>query len=775
MPNSKLNIIEESAFSDTKISTIIIPKSVTKICKSAFIDCSNLKQIHFEDNSNHREIESMAFGRTVIETISIPPKLEKIDLNAFCYCEKLETTIFNRNIDMKSIKFKNCNAVLQVNKYSILNSSLNNKQIIGDQGLSYSFNNKTAEIVGFDNKTKHILVPISVKNGLTECNITAISDKVFNDSIIKSIHFQSDSHLLKIGIRSFYKSSIVFITIPASVKEINDEAFSMCDQLNKVIIPKDSQLEIIGKYAFSSTKISEFTLPRHVVEIKEGAFAECSNLNSFTFEKDSELKKICKNAFKNIKVYILSIPKSVIELENGWLNESKLDFLDVHYSNPIYKNSDNFIIGKTDPNGEYDELVLVLDNYNDALTIPQFIKKIDDFCFYKFGIESITIPQHVTKIGQYSFSSCPELKQVVFAENSELQIIGSHAFSGSKIETIIIPPHVTEIQSFAFSDCEQLKQIAFMDNSELHIIHMGAFQKTKIGNIKIPQHVKKICQDAFQHSYLDIIDFPENSELETIEDFAFGSTFIKYIAIPSSVTKIGENAFDKSYDLGLIFIDDNLDWKSLKVENSKAMFKSIKYFQSYKCLSFEFNEDDKTAKITGLKTNKNSDFIFIPRTITNNEHEYIITEISEGSFEGSKSLNTVFIAPESEVKIIGKNSFTGSSLNKIIISPKVIEIGENAFLNCQKLLFVNFFRLASNLKIFNANSFANTSIVSIKIPGHVREICENAFSNCINLEFVNIISGVRIIGKNAFYNTKMAKIDIPNSVIQIKDGAFDSA
>lgn len=65
-----------------------------------------------------------------------------------------------------------------------------------------------------------------------------------------------------------------------------------------------------------------------------------------------------------------------------------------------FMNSDNFIIGKTDPNGEYDDLVLVLDNFIDDLTIPQFIKKIVDFCFYKFRIESITIPQHVTKIGQ---------------------------------------------------------------------------------------------------------------------------------------------------------------------------------------------------------------------------------------------------------------------------------------------------------------------------------------------------------------------------------------
>lgn len=76
------------------------------------------------------------------------------------------------------------------------------------------------------------------------------------------------------------------------------------------------------------------------------------------------------------------------------------------------------------------------------------------------------------------------MKQVVFAENSELQIIGSHAFSEPKIEIIVIPPHVTEIQSFVFSDFEQLKQIPFMDNSELQIIHMGAFQNTKIRNIK---------------------------------------------------------------------------------------------------------------------------------------------------------------------------------------------------------------------------------------------------------------------------------------------------
>ena len=133
MPDSKLNIIGESAFFLCKISTILIPKSVTKICKRAFSMCNDLKQICFEENSNLRVIEFLAFRSTNLEKISIPPKVEIIDLNAFADCNKLKTIIFNKDIDLNLIKFEKCNADLLINKSPSVNSSLISKPEVTNQ------------------------------------------------------------------------------------------------------------------------------------------------------------------------------------------------------------------------------------------------------------------------------------------------------------------------------------------------------------------------------------------------------------------------------------------------------------------------------------------------------------------------------------------------------------------------------------------------------------------------------------------------------------------
>ena len=104
----------------------------------------------------------------------------------------------------------------------------------------------------------------------------------------------------------------------------------------------------IGSFAY--TNLNYIKIPKQVTEIYQNAFSFCENLQLVIFEDNSDLIIIGEYAFQN----------------------TPIEFM----------NSDNFIIGKTDPNCEYDELVLVLDNFIDDLTIPQFIKKIDDFCFH---------------------------------------------------------------------------------------------------------------------------------------------------------------------------------------------------------------------------------------------------------------------------------------------------------------------------------------------------------------------------------------------------------
>lgn len=389
----------------------------------------------------------------------------------------------------------------------------------------------------------------------------------------------------------------------------------------------------------------------------------------------------------------------------------------VNKNNPIFKNIEQkrYKVGKTDPKSEEYDLLVSGSSSND---IPPFVKRICNSSFSGLLINEIKIPQHVTEIGKFAFRFCPGLSKVEFAENSELRIIGSNAFELTRIETIVIPPHVTEIQSFAFSGCGLLKQVTFSDESELRIIDKGAFECCSIKSIKIPQHVKEIHEYVFAKCDLEEIDFSDNSELEIIEDTAFEYTLIQYIVIPPTVTKMSENSFQNCNNLSVIFIDENSDLKSMKLIDCNATFESKKNLPTINCLSFDFDEEKQTAKVTGINSNVDPDYILIPRTVKHNEHEFLVTEISEGSFEGSKSLKIVFFSPDTEVRVIGKNSFASSTIKRIIIPSTVDKICENAFFNCERLEKVSFPK-NPQLKIISANSFSSTAIESIAIPSNV--------------------------------------------------------
>lgn len=184
-------------------------------------------------------------------------------------------------------------------------------------------------------------------------------------------------------------------------------------------------------------------------------------------------------------------------------------------------------------------------------------------------------------------------------------------------------------------------------------------------------------------------------------------------------------------------------------------------------LNYIFNDKDKTCKIIG--GNNFSSSVFIPRSVKRNMQDYIITEISEGSFSNS-FIQTVEFPSNSEVRIIGKEAFSESLITKIIIPQHVTEICEGAFNRCKQLNQVIFSENSELLKI-GKNSFRLCAIESISIPSHVTEICEYAFSSCFqmkDIEFSNN-SELKTIGKGAFLCTKIENFIILSNDIDFKD------
>lgn len=95
-------MIEESAFENSELESINIPKSVKKIARNCFSYCKNLKAVTFSCNGELEIIEKNAFMNTAIQTISIPPSVKTIEDNAFSDLDQLKIININQDSNLTS-------------------------------------------------------------------------------------------------------------------------------------------------------------------------------------------------------------------------------------------------------------------------------------------------------------------------------------------------------------------------------------------------------------------------------------------------------------------------------------------------------------------------------------------------------------------------------------------------------------------------------------------------------------------------------------------------
>ena len=312
-------------------------------------------------------------------------------------------------------------------------------------------------------------------------------------------------------------------------------------------------------------------------------------------------------------------------------------------------------------------------------------------CFSAFencaGLTGVVIPEGITEIGDFAFSNCPSLENIlVSADNPSYVSINNCCLSKDLRKLIfgcrssIIPEGISMIEESAFEGCVGLTSIVMPEG--VKEIGWDAFSGcTGLTNIVIPDSVTEINGGAF-----------------------FGCTSLTSIVIPKGVTEIGESAFGGCVGLTSVVIPEGV------TEIGESAF----------------------GGCVGLTS------VVMPKSVT---------KIGWGAFKDCTSLTSIVI-PKG-ITEIGESAFSGcTGLTGVVIPEGVTEISMNVFRDCTGLTGVV---IPEGVKEIGYGAFSGcTGLTNIVIPNSVTVIMSSAFSGCTGLTGIVIPEGVTEIDCGAF-------------------------
>ena len=109
--------IAEYAFRDcVALETLNVPAYVNEIGKGAFINCSSLKTLTFEDGSKLEQIQDSAFANCIsLECVTTPASIKVIGTGAFFECKSLSSVTVNEGtLVIGKQAFQKCAALASV-------------------------------------------------------------------------------------------------------------------------------------------------------------------------------------------------------------------------------------------------------------------------------------------------------------------------------------------------------------------------------------------------------------------------------------------------------------------------------------------------------------------------------------------------------------------------------------------------------------------------------------------------------------------------------------
>lgn len=450
----------------------------------------------------------------------------------------------------------------------------------------------------------------------------------------------------KIGERVFQDNkTIEEVKLPKECNEIKERAFENCSKL-RTVNGIDS-VRTFGDYAFSGCSVlGNVKFSKDVAYIGRFAFKDCRALGSITIPQN--IKGIGSGAFSYGTVkprndYEIIMPESIMGAWDACTQQSS-------YSDAVYNSM------------------------TDSFRTTIFYRVVDDgYKIIRVFTEggSVDIPGYILGKQVVSIGSPDNDKCVVETNGSDYTIddialydgilaIEAHAFQGIPNMTgVWMPSTVKSIGDYAFYNCLNLQVVGMELEAELETIGDYAFYNCPIELIEIPMNVTSIGNNAF--GYYEYWLIPGGNQNNTNP-------------VPENVTAILPDRF----------IDYNEDG-SVAVFGAKSYCSSR--FQTFYYTTYKNNVNRTVCAITSMAS-KNYPLV-IPQTVCHALIEFIGDPTGAPKRVLNPDVHSLPRIPNS-IKGIGAYAFAvedNGDQSRIVVPESVVDIGENAFLNVDKVYF----------------------------------------------------------------------------------------
>lgn len=529
----------------------------------------------------------------------------------------------------------------------------------------------------------------------------------------------------RLNSKTFYRSNVTEVTVPASVVEVAQEAFLSCKQLTKLsfAMPEGDQelvsLEFSTAFVSDCTALEILELPARVKAIDNLA----ESLSAYKKLKEINVIGECDG-----QVYASLTEEDGLGAKGILCNADKSEIL---YC-PVAKEFNSVADGE---------------NVVKEFVVPNIVTKIapNAFNMYRqfsesknayYDLNRIVFHSGIVSIGEEAFLDMRYLKSVTFKAGDDPlgMTIGAKAFYGCFY-----------INELTFEETGALEGTTFVPAKTCGVKEIGAkaFYDTSVKKLLLPGTLTKIGDSAFEGSdALTEIDFSH-----VRNDLVYGAHIFascKSLAKVSITDNVGpmefSSVFYKCSNLGKVEVSpNNENYESDEdVLYSKGK-ETLLYYPDGK--TGEFTIPAETKRIGGgvFRAKSNITRITIPANVI---------EIGENAFEKCANLTEVIFAAPAENE-----------------QAEPLRIGDGAFCNCTALTSIT---LPARTESIGAGAFtfdrkSDSALAEVVLNEGLETIGDSAFAKCGALTNILIPSSVNTIGKSAFSMSGLTTVNFEGS------------